>query len=652
MKETDAEKLHKAATKGDLKTVERLLAATDWKPDRKALNAALSCAAFWNRAEVMDRLLTAGANPEQTTLAGTLLMGAAMNGNLARVKRLIKAGANIHREVQRETALSAALSENQKHVIKYLENLGATSPPNASLLYASMFGDINRMKRALAEGADLNKKGGVLEETPLMAAARNGHVAAVQFLLKHGADPNGKVDGRPVLFHAVEHGKSLEVLETFLKAGADIRRKYYDETVLMAAASGGSLPIVKRLVELGADIHHRDKNSDRTALDAAKGWKNKEVVAYLRSLGVGSERAPGRALIRAFAKEFGGRPVEHSTGFLLNSNLAGYPCQLSVDTEGCHLSLLRLKFFDAEFRTLKDASLIFSLKKPMCFYPKLRRIGSVDEIQGLNVYRSGRKPVSSGFASRFARKHRQLLEQLKLIGSDGIEIGPGAFGFRWDGTDVDTVWPRVHAFIALAKRICHPPQPERRLLDREWVLKQAPKSAAATASPHSFGGALDQPVACPQCIYGANVMAQIDLSDPALPKSALGRRKLPILWCMSCMPWEPSFYDISDSAPRTLDDKGKPLVRKKLAQGEDDLDVRPVLLTPVPRGKRAGQKSKIGGSPKWIQLEETPDCPKCQSSMMFVMQLASEPCMYGDMGMLYTFACPGCKVMASLVQSH
>jgi hypothetical protein len=39
--------------------------------------------------------------------------------------------------------------------------------------------------------------------------------------------------------------------------------------------------------------------------------------------------------------------------------------------------------------------------------------------------------------------------------------------------------------------------------------------------------------------------------------------------------------------------------------------------------------------------------------MAFVLQLASDSRIsYGDMGMLYAFACPDCRITASLVQSH
>ena len=52
-------------------------------------------------------------------------------------------------------------------------------------------------------------------------------------------------------------------------------------------------------------------------------------------------------------------------------------------------------------------------------------------------------------------------------------------------------------------------------------------------------------------------------------------------------------------------------------------------------------------------MEETPGCPKCEKPMAFVLQLASDARIsYDDMGMLYAFVCPECKIAASLVQSH
>ena len=92
---------------------------------------ALALAVSRGQADLVDRLLEAGADLDRAGLVGTPLMGAAMNGDLAMVRRLLEAGADLNRVVKRETALSAAMSENQQAVVEYLEGCGALCPPDA-----------------------------------------------------------------------------------------------------------------------------------------------------------------------------------------------------------------------------------------------------------------------------------------------------------------------------------------------------------------------------------------------------------------------------------------------------------------------------------------------------------------------------------------
>src|ERR1041385_1808043 len=67
----------------------------------------------------------------------------------------------------------------------------------AALFRAAEQGDIVRLERLLKQGLDPNSKRqyvsesrGIVEESPLLLAARRGHWKAVQFLLKSGADVN------------------------------------------------------------------------------------------------------------------------------------------------------------------------------------------------------------------------------------------------------------------------------------------------------------------------------------------------------------------------------------------------------------------------------------------------------------------------------
>jgi len=657
MNAKEERKFLEAAREGNVKVFERLFAGIDAGRERDLLNRALMQAVFGRSQAITDRLLKAGANPDQMTSTDTLLMCVATRGDLRMARSLVEAGAGVNREVKRETALSAALSENQTRVVDYLEKLGATSPPSTTLLYASIHGDLKRARRAIADGAELERKGGIFEETPLMAAACRGQIEMVRLLLRHGANPNQRVDGSTALFAAVERGARPnipEVVELLLAAGADIRAKRCDDTLLMAACRGGSLRIVKRLVELGANVQAKDKHHGMTALDYAKRDKHKEIAAYLGGLGAASERDAGLALVRALARDFGGKVIEHSHGFMLNARFHGMKGQFGVQTEGMSLFVQGLNFGERELKRGKDAQLVFTGDKPDIQKQEAREMKGVFRGSSPRVFRTmGLSVLTEPFAVAFCRKHKKLLEALKLSGEERVRIGGTFASFFCPKPDIAVVRQRLEVFARFLQGVSRPPQPERRLFEREWLLKPAPKTVNAVAAAHGLGGKLPQPTACPHCGCATNLMARIDLSDAALPGTALGRRELPVFWCLDCLEWSAAFFDISKEPPRPWSRTIAGRKMPKLAEGENDLPERRLTLVPVTDGRKAGRKSKLGGPPAWIQMDETPDCPKCERTMAFVLQLASDSRIsYGDMGILHAFACPECRITATLVQSH
>lgn len=83
--------------------------------------------------------------------------------------------------------------------------------------------------------------------TPLLHAALNGHLELCQLLLKHRANPNTSFDGNPIISEC---------------------------------ANAGSLEVVKRLIEYGADIDATD-SADQNALQKASMRGDKAFVAYL-----------------------------------------------------------------------------------------------------------------------------------------------------------------------------------------------------------------------------------------------------------------------------------------------------------------------------------------------------------------------------------
>jgi hypothetical protein len=117
------------------------------------------------------------------------------------------------------------------------------------------------------------------EETALMMAVKRPE--AIRYLLQHGADPNYQNSfGKTALFYAVQYN-ALESMRMLIEGGAEVNHalKTRDEifdaviesqysidyfaseaemTPLMYAAQYASLPLIRLLVEQGADIHKKN----------------------------------------------------------------------------------------------------------------------------------------------------------------------------------------------------------------------------------------------------------------------------------------------------------------------------------------------------------------------------------------------------------
>ena len=114
---------------------------------------------------------------------------------------------------------------------------------------AALAGDVVKIRKALAKGADPNCHTSPGRSTALMLAATNGTLASVMALLNKNANVNSRDS-----------------------AGA---------TALMFAAMSGKAEVVKALLKKGADPKIRAENG-RVALDLAQEAGKKDVVEILQ----------------------------------------------------------------------------------------------------------------------------------------------------------------------------------------------------------------------------------------------------------------------------------------------------------------------------------------------------------------------------------
>jgi uncharacterized protein len=174
---------------------------------------ALGLAAREGCLEVVEILLRARASLEACDQnEKTPLMLAAEGGHLPLVLRLLEAGARMDHRAEGRTALDLAAIAGKIRVVRLLEARGCPGNLkkawNEALRDAAVFGFLGKAKLAIRNGANVDcRSGGGL--TPLMDAARMGHLTLAKYLLEQGADARlkGGSRQRTALYYATDAGK-------------------------------------------------------------------------------------------------------------------------------------------------------------------------------------------------------------------------------------------------------------------------------------------------------------------------------------------------------------------------------------------------------------------------------------------------------------
>ena len=279
---TGATALIRAAQDGHTDTVRILVAAgADInKADVSGTTALVEAAANGHR-ETVSALLQCNPNVEARTVHGeSALYHAVSSGHKLIVELLLSSGANIEAE---HNILGAALFSRDPAMIQFInsriDKSSSIDDIKSSLLVFTRRGhwprSVEIINILLKEGADLTYSVDG-EETPIHFAARNGHIAPVEFLLRQGVDPNLTTANGYTPLHWASFRGSLDVIELLLSSGADITaQNNAGETVLHTCMNYASHEeTMAALLAQGAPVAATDC-SGRTALHEAarRGFK-------------------------------------------------------------------------------------------------------------------------------------------------------------------------------------------------------------------------------------------------------------------------------------------------------------------------------------------------------------------------------------------
>jgi len=173
---------------------------------------------------------------------------------------------------------------------KNLNELPSFANPDDLLYYALVTNNVDDIKKALEQGADINKLG--LHGTPLSMAitcteSDEKKEIIVNMLLEHGALVNLPYNYNMLMYalHVAVRFGHVYIVHILLKHGADVNAKDCNQnTALQVAADWGYCDIIEMLLLCGANINHRNKKG-YTALSIAVRNNHIGAVKLLLQMG-------------------------------------------------------------------------------------------------------------------------------------------------------------------------------------------------------------------------------------------------------------------------------------------------------------------------------------------------------------------------------
>jgi ankyrin repeat protein len=283
----------------------------------------LFMAAIGGHLDVVNLLLDYGAE-DLHEMKGTALSAAIQTGRLDIVRAMLR-----HERIRytNQSAINGIIkpkSSGLNQGLFYAASLGhkdilrelANELTDAEMLrYAARAGDENLLSDAMARLTNFEEEGEISDHPrALQSAAIGGHLSIVKKLLASGADPNLKSNYSTALDASV-HGGNLDIARTLIEAGANVnsdwprplltamsagRRDFMELFVshgadtyacLLSAVKSGEFRNFNNLIELGADIHRCDPDSDISLLQAAAFGGSVNIVRYLLDHGLELEDA-------------------------------------------------------------------------------------------------------------------------------------------------------------------------------------------------------------------------------------------------------------------------------------------------------------------------------------------------------------------------
>jgi len=212
----------------------------------------------------------------------TPLQIAISNGNLEEVKRLVANGASIHGSSNElgGSPLGFAAQGGRNEIVLYFLANGANVDRDISpaLPYAVASGQVKTASILIEHGADINA------DSALLQAIQYGSFEMVKFLLSKGANVNLANKETTPIARAAAWG-NVKIVKMLIDHGANKDEPTNGDFPIISASSTGNFAVVKYLTEIDTNINVIDKNGRNALLYAAQNG-HLGTACYLLEKGV------------------------------------------------------------------------------------------------------------------------------------------------------------------------------------------------------------------------------------------------------------------------------------------------------------------------------------------------------------------------------
>ena len=498
----------------------------------------LMIAALEMNLDEVKRLVEQGANIEETDdTGGTLLMWAVQGGDIEIVNflldsgadvgavggrnasalmiavisgkedigiRLLEAGATFGGELSHEQDfLEYAAAHGQATMVRALILYGANLKESGSdaLCFAIKNRHIEVAKVLIAAGADVNQRGNLGNDLPIIHALQTQDQAMVQLLVDNGAELNRKdrADRASIVYYGVQTGQP-SIVSYLLDNGAVFDEQEADQ-LLRSAVYKGSMEMIDLFVDRGATI------SPKHLFDAISNKHYEMADAFADAIGVESmddhsldrlidhaENSGHQAMVAELLDVVDSRE-KHGHLRLLFETVEADSCTLNTwdpRERAVTSTVLDELSCDAKLFTSRRHSTLFVLQGELINVHSLDNEFPTFSLKVPTQEIDARlDEIRAQFAQRYTGNHDWVSAEIVTIGyldngqiavithTGGPADGTYASQFAWNGdvwTLVDT--QGCHRF----DWICHMPGVDGRSIDR-WPMRHAVWHAALQRNP-------------------------------------------------------------------------------------------------------------------------------------------------------------------------